>query len=90
MSRAFKTPVGNEGLYLLDTAAWRDFRPVIDKEKCTNCGICMSYCPVMSIVREGEKEIKISYTQCKGCGLCAVECPKKAIEMKDEGGFVNG
>lgn len=89
MSRAFKTPIGNEGLYVLDTASWRNFRPVMDKDKCSNCGICMSICPVMSIHREG-KEYSISYDFCKGCGICAVECPKKAIEMKDEGGYTNG
>lgn len=89
MSRAFKTPIGNEGIYLLNTATWRNFRPVMDKEKCINCGICMTYCPVMSIYREGE-EYMISYTQCKGCGICAEECPKKAIDMKNERGFTNG
>ena len=89
MSRAYKTPIGNEGLYVLNTATWRNFRPVMDKEKCINCGICMTYCPVMSIIRNG-KEYEITYTQCKGCGICAEECPKKAIEMKNERGFTNG
>ena len=28
------TPIGNDGIYCLDTASWRVFRPVMDKEKC--------------------------------------------------------
>ncbi len=83
--KKFVTPLGNDGMYILDTAAWRIERPVIDKQKCVNCGLCMGYCPVNSIYCEG-KEILISYAYCKGCGICAVECPKKAIDMIAEGG----
>ena len=32
----FVTPLGNDGMYILDTAAWRIVRPVMDKEKCIN------------------------------------------------------
>lgn len=81
----FVTPLGNDGMYVLDTAAWRIERPVIDKQKCINCGMCMGYCPVNSIYCEG-KNIQISYDYCKGCGICAAECPKKAIDMVPEGG----
>ena len=28
------TPIGNDGIYVLDTASWRVFRPVMNKEKC--------------------------------------------------------
>ena len=30
------TPIGNDGLYILDTASWRVFRPVMNKEKCVS------------------------------------------------------
>ena len=79
----FVTPLGNDGMYILDTAAWRIVRPVMDKEKCINCGVCMGYCPVNSIYAE-EGEILISYDYCKGCGICAAECPKQAINMEQE------
>lgn len=82
-NRQFITPIANEGLYEIDTASWREFRPVMDKEKCIECGICFSICPVKSIVaKEGNYEI--TYDYCKGCGLCAYECPKKAIDMVSE------
>lgn len=83
--RKYLTPVGDESLYILDTGSWRNFRPVINKEKCSNCGICSTYCPVNSIFKE-DGQIKISMQYCKGCGICANECPKKAIDMIVEGG----
>jgi len=62
------------------TGSWRLFRPVIDPEKCNQCGICQMYCPEGAI--NDELEIDLDY--CKGCGLCANECPKKAIAMVEE------
>ena len=47
--REYVTPVGNRGMYVLDTASWRTHRPVMDKALCINCGICLGYCPVNSI-----------------------------------------
>lgn len=82
--RSYVTPVGNRGMYVLDTASWRTHRPVIDKEKCVNCGICLGYCPVNSVRYSQAEGYVISYDYCKGCGICAVECPRKAISMKRE------
>ena len=81
MERNYVTPLGNDGMYILDTASWRVVRPVMDKDRCVNCGICLTYCPVGSIYAEGKK-ILISYDYCKGCGICAAECPKRAITME--------
>lgn len=81
----FKAPCGNQALYELNTSTWRSIRPVMDKSKCTNCGICLSFCPVFSIKREESKVYSICYDYCKGCGICARECPQKAITMVLEG-----
>ena len=81
--RKFVTPVGNEGMYILDTASWRIVKPVMNKEKCVECGICLTYCPVNSIEFKRDKYI-INY-DCKGCGICSNECPKTAIDMIEEG-----
>lgn len=78
-------PVGTEGIYEIDTGKWRTKRPVMNKEKCINCGICFLYCPVFSIIKEDSNYI-ITYDYCKGCGICAHECPKNAIEMIPEEG----
>lgn len=80
------TPKGGEGMYILDTASWRVFRPVMDKDKCVECGLCMAYCPVNSVVSKEDSYV-ISYDYCKGCGLCAKECPRGAISMEPEADF---
>lgn len=82
--RRHVTPIGDDGMYILDTASWRIFCPVMDKARCVECGLCLAYCPVGAIIRDGKK-YKITYDYCKGCGICAAECPRGAIEMKPEG-----
>jgi len=59
------------------TGSWRVFKPVVDKEKCSRCGLCELYCPDSAI--DADFEIDLEF--CKGCGICANECPKKAIVM---------
>ena len=79
------TPIGDDGIYVLDTASWRVFRPVMNKSKCVECGLCLAYCPVGSVYKSENKGFVISYDYCKGCGICAKECPSGAIEMQPEG-----
>lgn len=88
--RRYITPVGDEGIYVLDTASWRTHRPVMDKSLCVNCGLCLGYCPVNSIKWAEDKGYYITYDYCKGCGICAAECTRKAISMVREGGNSNG
>ena len=76
------TDAGNAVQY--ETGTWRAMRPILDKEKCTNCLTCWVYCPEGSIETEDSKVTGIDLYHCKGCGICASECPKKAISMKDE------
>ena len=82
--RKFVTTVGNRGMYVLDTASWRVHRPVIDRNLCSGCGICLSYCPVNSVRFNEKRGYCIDYSYCKGCGICAVECPRKAVNMVKE------
>lgn len=62
------------------TGSWRTFKPVHDKEKCIDCGICYYFCPEGCI----NLDIEIDFDYCKGCGICAEECPVKAISMERE------
>jgi pyruvate ferredoxin oxidoreductase delta subunit len=62
------------------TGGWRSLKPVKDKKKCTNCGICWQFCPDSSITDKFE----INYKYCKGCGICAKECVFGAIKMEKE------
>ena len=46
----------------------------LDKNKCTDCGLCVSHCK-MDIKRVGDHE-------CINCGECIDVCPAKAISWK--------
>ena len=49
-------------------------------DKCTNCGICESYCRFDAISIINNKVI-ISEISCDGCFLCSRICPENAIYM---------
>ena len=70
---------------------------VVDPEKCTNCGACMSACPRKLIVSvpadpkkvrvacanrdKGKAAMDVCTASCIGCGLCEKECKKDAIHV---------
>jgi len=56
-------------------------RPVILKEKCTNCGTCIKVC-ASSAIKEGKDAVQIDYDKCIRCFCCAEFCPEKAIYIK--------
>ena len=66
------------------TGSWRNMRPVIDYDKCINCGTCWKFCPEPAIYIEDNK-VNVNYYFCKGCGICVSECPKKCITFEEEG-----
>lgn len=73
---------GNSKYY--NTGDWRNFFPVRDIKKCTNCLTCWLYCPEGCIKVKDGKITMIDMTKCKGCGLCAEVCPVKCITMRKE------
>ena len=79
---------GNAEKYL--TGDWRTFRPLVDKEKCTNCLLCWIYCPDASVIVEEEQMKGFHYEHCKGCGICKSVCPFKAIKMVEESKYRDG
>ncbi len=52
------------------------FRPVIDKEKCNNCGLCSRRCKASCI--DG-KNHRIDYSRCVACMDCIDTCRHNAI-----------
>lgn len=54
---------------------------VIDRDKCTNCGICKDVCRFDAIDWVNGR-IEISDFACDGCELCMRVCPFDAIKMK--------
>ncbi len=63
------------------TGAWRSFKPIFNREKCTKCGICALYCPDGVVLKMEDGYFVPDYDFCKGCSICANECPKKSIVM---------
>jgi len=58
--------------------------PVIDKEKCTGCGICVDICgqDVFFGSKDGELPV-ISYPEeCWHCAACVIDCPTQAVRLR--------
>ena len=79
---AIVTEPGNTSQYR--TGDWRSQKPIIDKDKCSKCGLCYIYCPEGCIEQDGDGYYEANLFYCKGCGICASECPKKAITIVEE------
>jgi len=50
----------------------------IDKERCTQCGLCQDVCHFEAI-----NDFKVDLISCEGCGFCFHICPAEAITMKE-------
>lgn len=66
------------------TGSWRDFRPVIDLDACTRCGMCSAVCPDGAITLDANAAPAIDYDNCKGCMICYQECPIHCIQEQKE------
>ena len=52
--------------------------PILDRDRCTVCGICRDFCRFKAIARLGKK-ISVFADMCHGCGGCLDLCPEKAL-----------
>ena len=71
-------------LYLLlqpqageESEFWSGQVAVIDREKCTQCGLCQELCRLEAI-----RDYSVDRISCEGCGLCYRVCPANAISME--------
>lgn len=54
--------------------------PVIDKGRCTECGMCLDFCPFGVYEMVDDRVRVVHPTQCKNnCPACARNCPSEAI-----------
>ena len=51
----------------------------IDKNKCTECGLCLDLCKFSAI----SNDFTINPIDCEGCGVCVYFCSEKAIEFPE-------
>jgi ferredoxin len=62
----------------------------VNKEKCTECGLCAAVCPVGIFKKKDDKVIvieKLIERNCVQCGQCAVVCPSSAISLNGSAGI---
>lgn len=52
-------------------------KAVIEKDKCTECGLCRQLCRWDAI----NEDFEVDPISCEGCGVCWYFCPEKAIEF---------
>ncbi|MFC2073122.1 FAD-dependent oxidoreductase [Chloroflexota bacterium] len=56
---------------------------IVDKRKCSGCGVCQEVCPFNAIeVAAEEKVAVINEALCKGCGICASSCRSGALDLE--------
>jgi nitroreductase/NAD-dependent dihydropyrimidine dehydrogenase PreA subunit len=56
--------------------------PILDKEKCTACGLCAEVCGLDVIVRNGKERPTIDrVAYCHACGHCVAICPQNALSF---------
>ncbi|MEA3253727.1 MAG: ATP-binding protein [Chloroflexota bacterium] len=56
---------------------WSGQVAFIDRDKCTECGLCQSLCRFGAI-----ENFSVDEVACEGCGFCSHICPVAAIDMK--------
>ncbi len=76
-------PAGTDeaGATLADVAAREEAGRCFSCGTCTDCDVCLVFCPDLAIHRrEGSYVVRTEF--CKGCGICAEECPRGVILME--------
>jgi len=60
----------------------REFRPVIDRERCTLCLRCLRPGICLALSEDGGG-IELDAAKCLSCGVCAQVCPHGAIAVRE-------
>jgi len=56
-------------------------RAKVDKERCSNCGLCELNC-VYNAITLHEDGAEVDEILCRGCGSCLSNCPSEAITLR--------
>lgn len=58
--------------------------PIIDKEKCVACGVCIAICPMQIFAppQEGQQPEVRFPEECWHCLCCEADCKQKALKVR--------
>jgi|Deesub1362A_J573_1020465.scaffolds.fasta_scaffold00612_5 Fe-S-cluster-containing hydrogenase component 2 len=59
-----------------------NMKAFIDKDACTNCGLCAKVCPYNAVIRDPLKNFLVC-DMCGGDFKCVEECPTGALFLKE-------
>ncbi|MBN1472436.1 MAG: DUF362 domain-containing protein [Syntrophaceae bacterium] len=58
-----------------------DYHPVLTKNKCTKCGLCVEICPTKAAqISESDYPV-YDLKKCIGCAQCIAMCPEMALQI---------
>ena len=61
---------------------------ILQKDRCTNCGICRAYCPMELNITAPDFDFSRN-DGCIACLYCFCVCPENAVELKGELGYLS-
>ena len=58
---------------------------LINKDLCTNCGLCINRCPISAIKRDEDGQVNINFDECVECNICLISkvCKRNAIYQQE-------
>jgi len=97
VAQASAAAVKVSALFSTDEMATDPMVSIVNEEKCSGCGMCMSCCPYKAIELKAIKErangktverlvANVNSGLCQGCGACTPACRPGAIDLQ---GFTN-
>ena len=57
-----------------------DIKIIVDYDKCTGAGECVTVCPVDIFSLDNGKAVCVDVGECIECCACVSACPQEAIE----------
>jgi len=64
-----------------DLVVHSDYIAVVDRELCTDCGLCAERCQFGARLKQGGGVVYLP-ENCWGCGLCVTSCPQGAVRLE--------